>query len=304
MAAGQTPLDALDGMLKHVFETAIDVITDGDKQIGFEPPDDKWRGYVANLNEMALNVYLVDLKENRIYRSNERVRDFQNGNFMETPAPRRVDCHYLVSAWSPATANLPTTEPTVDEHALLYKAVAALMDAEPFIARQIYGGTLPSGFPDIIADAELPSIVLPVEGFPKLAEFWGATKTVHWKPAAYLIVTLPVVLPPKTAGPMVTTRITEYAMNGELAETVIQIGGSVVAAASGQPLPGAWLLLEDSSGGPLQTATTDAAGHFTFGGLAAGNYLMRVRAPGFQEPPQPIAVVVPSPTGSYDVRLT
>jgi hypothetical protein len=304
-------IDALDNMLEQLFLTTIDEITDP-SQVGFEPPDDKWRGYVSGLGTggkavNALNVYLADVRENRILRSNERVRDFQNGLFTDTPAPRRVDCHYLISAWSSATANLPTVEPTVDEHALLYKTIASLMDAEPFIASQIYGSAgLPAGFPAIIADFQLPSVILPVEGFPKLAEFWGATKTVHWKPAVYLIVTLPVVLPLTIAGPMVTTRIAEYQFvgSGQTVETLIQVGGSVVAAASGNPLPGAWLMLEDSSGSPLKTTTTSADGHFTFGGLTAGNYQLRVRAQGFQEPIPPIKVAVPSPTGSYDVQLT
>jgi len=303
-------IDALDNMLEQLFITTIDEITDP-SQVGFEPPDDKWRTYVSNLATggkvvNALNVYLADLKENRILRSTERVRDFQNGIFSETAAPRRVDCHYLISAWSSATANLPTVEPTVDEHALLYKTVASLMDAEPFIPSQIYGAAgLPAGFPTIIADAQLPSIILPVEGFPKLAEFWGATRTVHWKPAVYLIVTLPVVLPPKIAGPIVTTRITEYEVNdnAQTAEVWIQIGGTVLAAATGQALANAWVMLEDSVGNPLQTTTTDADGHFTFGGLTAGNYELRVRAQGFAEP-LPIPITVPSPTGSYDVQLT
>jgi hypothetical protein len=299
-------IDALDNMLQQLFITSIDDITDP-SQVGFEPPDDKWRNYVTGLKNNALNVYLVDLKENRMLRSNERVRDFQNGMFTETPAPRRVDCHYLISAWSSVTGDPPTVEPTVEEHELLYKATAALMDAEPFVPSQIHaGGPLADQFPPEFADDELPSTILPVEGFPKLAEFWGATKTVHWKPAVYLIVTLPVVLPLKITGPMVTTRIAEYQMNGngEIVETLIQIGGSVVAQVSGQPLPGAWLLLEDNSGNPLKTATTDAAGHFTFGGLTAGNYKLRVRAKGFNEPVPPITVVVPSPTGVYDVQLT
>jgi hypothetical protein len=303
-------IDALDSMFQELFLTSIDVITDP-SQVGFEPPDDKWRTYVSGLgtggkNVDAINVYLADLKENRILRSTERVRDFQNGIYTDTPATRRMDCHYLISAWSSATANLPTVEPTMYEHALLYKIVAALMDAEPFIASQIYGSAgLPAGFPTTIADAQLPSIILPVEGFPKLAEFWGATKTVHWKPAVYLIVTLPVVLPPKIAGPIVTTRITEYEVNGnaQTAEVWIQIGGTVLAATTGQALANAWVMLEDSTGNPLQTTTTDSDGHFTFVGLTAGNYGLRVRAQGFAEP-LPIPITVPSPTGSYDVQLT
>jgi hypothetical protein len=302
-------IDALDNIIGQLFLTTIDEITSS-SQIGFEPPDDKWRAYVSNLGTggkpvNALNVYLADLKENRVLRSNERVRDFQNGLFTETPAPRRVDCHYLISAWSSATANLPTVEPTVYEHALLYKAVASLMDAEPFVATQIYGSAgLPMGFPDIIADFQLPSTILPVEGFPKLAEFWGATRTVHWKPAIYLIVTLPVVLPLKIAGPMVTTRIAEYEFIGgtQIVETLIQIGGSVTSG--GKSLVGAWVMLEDSNKIPVKTTNTDSDGHFTFGGLAAGNYFLRVRAQGHAEPLNPIPITVPSATGSYDVQLT
>ena len=305
-------IDALDGMLQQLFLTTIDEITDA-SQIGFDPPDDKWRSYVASLTIKgqpvnALNVYLVDLKENRVLRSNERTRDLQGGIFTEIAAPRRVDCHYLISAWSGAESTAPadTLDPTVDEHALLYKAIASLMDAEPFIARQIYApNPLPAGFPDIIADFQLPSTILPVEGFPKLAEFWGATKTVHWKPAIYLIVTLPVVMPVRIAGPMVTTRITEYRVDGhaQTAETWIQIGGTVLASAAGPALPDAWVMLEDNAGNPLQTTTTDSLGHFTFLGLVAGNYQLRVRAQGFAEP-LPTPVVVPSPTGSYDLELT
>jgi hypothetical protein len=304
-------INALDKMLGELFVTSIDEITDS-SQVGFEPPDDKWRGYVSGLTVggkavNALNVYLADLKENRMLRSNQRIREFRNGMFTESPQPRRVDCHYLISAWSPVTASLPTVEPTVDEHALLYKAVAALMDAEPFIAREIYGPAgLPAGFPAMIADAQLPSIILPVEGFPKIAEFWGATRTVHWKPAIYLIVTLPVALPLQITGPMVTTRFAEYRTIGEaqLMETLVQIGGSVIKAADGTTLAGAWLLLEDSAGKPFRTATTDQDGHFTFTGLTSGNYQLRVRAQGFAEPVPPIQVVVPSPTGNYDVQLT
>jgi hypothetical protein len=294
-------IDFLDKMIRHLFASTIADITDGDTQIGFEPPNEDWRTYVAGLKDKALNVYLVDLRENRVLRSNERVRGFQNGVFAETPAPRKMDCHYLISAWSPARASLPAVEPTVDEHALLYKATASLMDAEPLIASEIYGpGGLPAGFPDIIADVELPSIVLPVDGFPKLAEFWGATKTVHWKPAVYVIITLPVVLDSKVAGPIVTTRITNYRVTGSSRiETLIQIGGTVLSGTN--PVPSAWVRIEDNAGVLLVIATTDANGRFTFAGLAQGNYTLRVRAPGFAEATR--LIQVPSPTGEYDISV-
>lgn len=302
-------IDFLDNTLRHLFVKS-QVITNGDTQVGFEPPSDDWRNSVKNLTvngepANALNVYLADLRENRVLRSNERSRDLQNGVITETPAPRRVDCHYLISAWSPAAAS-DTVEPTVEEHALLYKATAALMNAEPFVPRQIYSpDPQPAGFPSVIWDSQLPSVVLPPEGFPKLAEFWGATKTVHWKPTIYLIVTLPVIMPSTVAGPMVTTRITEYRMSGSSrTEMSIQIGGTILSGTPPQPVNGAWVELQDNTGKPISSTTTDTDGdgHFTFGGLQEGDYALRVRAQGFKEA---IAKIhVPATSGNYDVQLS
>jgi hypothetical protein len=218
----------LDNLLRHFFLTQIDEITKED-QVGFQPPDEDWRGHVTNLQRNALNVYLVDLRENRKLRSNERIREPQNGIISETPAPRRVDCHYLITAWSPAETT-PAVEPTLDEHALLGVVTGVLMQNESLIPREVYAPD-PPPFPSEVADAELPTSVLPVEGFPKLAEFWGTMETNHrWKPAVYLVVTIPIILLTEEAGPMVTTRITEYRQTGktETAEVWIQIGGHVL----------------------------------------------------------------------------
>src|SRR5215831_10141740 len=227
-------INHLDNVIRHLMLSQVPDLTD-ESQVRFQPPDDKWRQYVSTLTvqgnpAMALNVYLIDLRENRKLRSNERVRDVQNGFVTETQAPQRIDCHYLISAWSPANEG-PAVEPTVDEHALLYSVSAALMDTQPFVARAIYApAPLPAGFPDLIADAQLPTIVLPVEGFIKMAEFWGTMGTTHpWKPVVHLVVTLPVAYPTVIAGGMVTTRITEYRQTGkpQTAEVWVQIGGTV-----------------------------------------------------------------------------
>jgi hypothetical protein len=192
----------------------------------------------------------------------------------------------------------------VDEHLLLYNATTALIEAEPFVPSDIL---VPAPLPpywDLIKDEQLPSVILPIEGFPKLAEFWGATRTVHWKPAIYLIVTLPVVMPPISAGSMVTATIAEYEMDrvSTPVETLIQIGGSVITGSPAQPVVGAWVQLENASNIPIATTTTDGSGHFTFMSLQQGNYKLRVRATGFSE--ATLAIPVPSPTGNYDVAVS
>jgi hypothetical protein len=297
----------VDNLLRHLFIDQVTNITSED-QVRFQPPDQEWRTVVSNLGvRNALNVYLFEMRENRKLRTNERSREIQNGIATDTPAPRRVDCHYLITAWSPATVT-PAVEPTLDEHRLLYEVTAVLMNHESLVPRQVFApDPLPAGFPELIADAELPVTILPVEGFAKYAEFWGTMGNIHpWKPAVYLVVTLPVALHKEVAGPLVTTRITEYRQSGtpETAEVWIQIGGTVLDASVDppQPLPRAWVRLETTTGEPLQTTETDELGHFTFGGLHPGRYQLRARSEGSGEKLRP-NVDIPSPTGEYDVRL-
>src|SRR5260370_4912226 len=128
-------IDYLDDMLRQLFRNTISDITAA-SQVSFEPPDDDFRSQVKTNGKLALNVYLADLRENRVLRSNERGRIFQNGIVSEIQAPRRVDCHYLISAWRPATAS-GAVEPTEDEHLLLYKTTTARMDAQPCVPRHI-----------------------------------------------------------------------------------------------------------------------------------------------------------------------
>ena len=295
-------IDHIDNMLRHLFLSRIGQLTD-EAQIRFQPPDDAWRTYVSsNLppGSNALNIYLADLRENRKLRSNERVRSVSNGNVFETPAPRRLDCHYLISAWSLAVTT-PPIEPTADEHALLYQVIQVLMEQDTLVPREIYGSDpLPAGFPPEIADAELPASILPVEGFVKLSEFWTTMGNNHrWKPAIYLVVTLPVILGAQFAGPMVTTRITEFRRSAELvtAELWIQIGGQV-RTAGGAAIPGAVVDIVEAG---LRTGT-DSQGHYTFPRVPTGTHNLRVVAVGYQPAIQPL--VVPDRPENYDIVLT
>jgi hypothetical protein len=296
-------IDCLNDLLRHLLEAGI-----SNTQVGFQPPDDDWRSYVSGLQMMALNVYLFDLRENRKLRSNARTRSYGNGMVHEQPAPARLDCHYLISAWSPATPSTQV-EPTQDEHDLLYKVAAVLINSAPLNPSRIYppGPNALDAVDEAIRYADLPTRVLPAEGFPKLAEFWGTMGANYpWKPAVYLIVTLPVILTTEIAGPMVTTRIMEIGQTGKLdtAETWIQIGGHVLDATVDPPvaISGAWVRLETINGDPLQTTTSDELGRFTFGALQPGLYQVSWRAVGYAVPaPHPIEV--PSPTGEYDIEF-
>jgi hypothetical protein len=272
-------------------------------QIGFQPPDQDWRAALVTLNNLALNVYLIELRENRRLRSNERVPEYSGGLVTQTPAARRIDCHYLITAWSGA---VPQLHPTVEEHRLLYNTVGALMRNDPLRARKIFHGAFPLGFPAVLEDLELPTTILPVDGFAKFAEFWGTMQgNVHpWRPAAYLILTLPVLLETELPESLVTTRIAKVWKQGAPPDILIEIGGHVFDAtvAPETPVADAWVRLEDAAGVPIATTTTNKDGEFQFARLHAGTYRLQWRSGAHAAQP-PRVISVPSPTGEYDLRF-
>lgn len=312
-------IDHLDNLLRHLFLTELAAITT-EPQVRFQPPDDDWRNEVHNnLQDVALNIYLFDLRENRKLRSSARQPVQANGQTASSTdvfyeqSPARIDCHYSITAWSPGQPG-PALEPTVDEHRLLYDAIAVLMNAAPLNPSRIYDlgspaldPNNPNAVPGRIRTVDLPTQILPVEGFPKLAEFWGAMgANQRWRPAIYLIVTLPVVYAPLLAGPMVTTRVTEFRHIDEpiAVETRYQIGGRLldVTGATPQPVADGWVQLRTLGGESLQSVRTDGLGRFAFSNVVGGSYQLDYRAQGFAVP-VPRDVDVPSPSGEYDLTL-
>lgn len=306
-------ISLFDNLVRQLLIEQIAELTN-ESQVRFQPPDGDWRTYVTStLGAMnALNVYLADLRENRKLRSNERVRSVENGIVSEDPAPARLDCHYLISAWSPATVS-PLVEPTLDEHSLLYQVAAVLMQQGAFNPSRVYpaGSAALNAWPAPFRNVELPFVIAPVEGFIKLAEFWsGMGQGALWKPVLYLVVTLPVALFREIAGPMVTTTITEYRQTGlpGTAEVWIRIGGHVLDAVnplpSGAPAPvnGAWVELQDAAGARLQLTRTNELGRFSFGELQPGGYRLLSQITG--SAPLTRVLDVPSPSGEYDLLFT
>lgn len=263
-------IDLLDNLMRQVLMDQIPGLAEA--QVRFQPPDQDWRTSVANLGGTALNLYLVDLRENRKLRSNERVRNVEEGVVTQQPAPARVDCHYLVSAWSPAAGG-HLVEPTLDEHALLYRAAEVFLRLSSFNPSRVYpaGSLALNAWPAAFRDVDLPAVILPVEGFGKLAEFWsGMGQGSLWRPALYLVVTLPVTFLAEAAGPMVTTRITEYGVAGQIPDVWVQIGGHVFSPA--RPVAvGDATVTAIAAGGTV--VTVDDAGPFRVGDTVSTNNL-------------------------------
>lgn len=307
-------LDLLDNLLRKLLMDGVAGLRDvpqskppapvTEDQVSFSAPDTHWRTQVRNSQRNTLNLYLLDLRENRRLRSNERARTVESGLATHEPAPARLDCHFLVTAWSPVQMITPQIDATLDEHALLYQTTAVLFRHTPLNASRVY----PAGSAALSAwgrfrDVDLPLTVAPPEGFQKLSEFWtNMGSDAPWKPSVYLVVTLPIELSTEAAGPLVTTRVTEYRQAGrpETAEVWIQIGGRVLTPA-GQPVQGAWVQLETLAGVPVRTTTTGELGRFQMGDLRADRYRLRARAAGLGERTREFDV--PSNSGEYDLRF-
>src|SRR5215470_6641845 len=303
-------IDPANEVLRDLIQSRIAALA-GVTQVDFEPPNDEWRQSVVAAGEERVNLYLYDVRENLKLFSNERTREPRDGYTLESRLPARVDCRYLVTAWSPVTFSPPTVEPTRDEHARLYEVLALLMQNRPLRPADVYaqgpvnGHTLAS-VPEPLRDGIPIEVSLP-DGLRNLGDFWTTMK-VAWRPAVELTVTVPVVPgDPAVEFPDVTTLSARYRQSsaGE-AETVLAVGGRVLTGAPDtEPVKGAWVQsqgLAPSSALPInRRMISDGDGHFVFSPLLPGQYRLRAVAVGHGDIQRD--VTLPSETGEYDMRF-
>jgi hypothetical protein len=284
-------IDPLDGMLRDLIQSRIPGLA-GATQIGFAPPNADWKAAVASAGEERLNLYLYDLRENLPLRSNELRRVTKNGlTTIDMPSPR-LDCTYLVTAWSPVAVT-PLLEPAREEHRLLYRALAILMRTRPLVAQEVYAVPAPSGMTFAtfetsfrpLTEQPLPVTIALPDSVKEPAEFWTTMK-VDQRPAIHLTVTIPVVLDePEALYPIVSTITGVYktvAIPG-VPDTVVTVGGTLLTAGN-LPIAGAWVEIVGKNPpaitGRRERTLTDADGRFAFMGIAAGEYDLNAVAPG------------------------
>ena len=308
-------IDQLDLMIFRLLRWQVAELT-ANAQVRFQPPDVDWRAMLPGLTNAAgqianaLNVYLIDLRENRRLRTNDRARSSVGLDVFEAPPPRRVDCHYLISAWSPVAAT-PGLDPTSEEHALLADAARVIGQLDALDPAAICAATRPPGLsaipvPTGFVGESLPLALMPTEGFPKLAEFWGTMGDGNrWKPCIHLVVTIPLKASLQRVGPMVTTLITESLQadaSGSF-DTRFHIGGQIFdASVPAVAVAGAWVELLDKLGTTrLKLMQTDSLGRFVFADVFAADYQLRASSAPLGITPAR-ASTVPQPSGEYDLH--
>ena len=152
--------------------------------VSFEAPDNDWG---ARVNKPTVNMFLWDVRNNVEHReSGMEILEDENGKkFRAAPKPR-VDCHYLVTAW---------TSEVKDEHQLLGSLLAALLRNQE-IAPDYLKGAYEKVRP-------LPALQVAQTDEKSNSDFWSALGG-QLKPGLDLVVTATVDLDTSfAAGPPV-----------------------------------------------------------------------------------------------------
>ncbi|WP_437569813.1 Pvc16 family protein [Sorangium sp. So ce542] len=238
--------------------------------LSFSPPDD---GFRSRLSELTLNIYLTEIRENRDFRRSQfDTIALGDRSLVRSQPPAYFDCHYLISAWSPADEG-ELASPVADEHALLGAALRVLIrnpDVNPGALGVAGGGP-------VFQEAHVYLTVAAPDGPRVVNDFWSTMKQ-PWRPAIALVATAPVdPLLDAPAGPPVVTFVQRTGLIGAATfDELVHIGGWVLRQGSDQPIPGA-TVRSLSSG---KEVTTDAQGRFSFADLRPGIYRFRASAPG------------------------
>jgi hypothetical protein len=194
----------LDESLEEFLRTAVP-LSPREIDISFAAPDKDW---AAKVSRPTINLYLWDVRRNLVdgELGVVEVRDADGRRSRRPPLPR-VDCRYLVTAW---------TSDVRDEHSLLGAALVALLRHSE-LERQYLRGA----YQDI---ETVPSIEIGAGDGRDNSDFWSALGG-QFKPGLDVKVTATVdatLLTP--AGPPVE-RLTITTSDGGAADGRTYVGG-------------------------------------------------------------------------------
>jgi hypothetical protein len=251
--------------------------------VSFETPDKEYAP-----DRTTLNLFLHEVSENRELRDPEPIYTLEHGAYKKLMPPLRVDCGYLVTAWSSKSG----AQRAAEEHQLLGQALAWLSRFGSIPEAYCQGALIGQAYPP-------PTLVAQVDGRHAVSEFWSALGIAP-RVAFRAVVTVALDLELETVvGPEVVSRELRLGERRAGLASAFSIGGTVRDAGSRALIVDATVKLE-----PLaREARTDRVGRYRFHKLKAGRYTLVTTADGFNA--QNISVDVPGRTpNAYDVELS
>lgn len=239
-----------------------------------------------NPKKATINLFLLEVKENRVLRDPVPIVEFSAGVFTQKQPPIRVDATYVITTWSEKINDNKVKE----EHELLALALAWF-----------------SRFP-VIPGALLPGQPFPVPLFTALpdnrlniGEFWSA---LGIPPRAAFTLTATVTLdlatavpfgPPVESKEMIYKKLLASQTLGAQIEEGIQIAG--VVTQGGNPVDKASVTIAS-----LELSTqTDAQGRYSLSILKSGNYTLQASKGGNSA--SKVVPVPPTALHQYDIQI-
>jgi len=238
----------------------------------------------------SVDLFLYDIRENLDLRLNEVTTTRVGNQVLTHPAPLRLACSYLATAWP-----VGGVDPPFQEQRLLSE-VLVVLSHYPLIPNSFLQGTLAGQAPP------LPMVALHPDALKNLAEFWSSLGS-KLKPSLTVTVTMSVPVFSDVPDFIVTTENIGV-VPGQRApvETLLEIGGKVVdPLANG--IEGALVDVLDAGLIPTTPSqNSDSNGQFVFSQVSAGTYQLRAIATGFKPQTQP--VTIPGMPNDYVIQLT
>jgi Pvc16 N-terminal domain/CarboxypepD_reg-like domain len=268
----------LDATLQAVLGDAAAPADLRNADVSFDTPD---RNYQPT--QASLNLFLHEVSENRALRDDARMIQRNGTTYTSTMPALRVDCNYLVTAWSPDTAGLKAQQ----EHLLLGLALLWL-SRFPVIDETYLQGMLANP----VQPYPVSTVLAQVKEGRGFGDFWTALG-VPPRPAFSLTVTI-ALQPfdvPDTFPAVETVQIRSASLDWPA------LTGRVLDH-NLNPVPAATVTVAETG----TQVVTDAAGQFTVTGLAFSTYTLRVSVTG--QPDQQQTIVYAADNQVHDVFLT
>jgi hypothetical protein len=197
-------INDLDRTLEQLLAQHLPPAVAAQVAITFATPDDQFPPSSVSLP--AIDLFLYDVRENRELRNNDWVLERRgDGTATKRPAPVRVACSYLITAWPSQSA----PNPAEDEHRLLGEVMKVLL-RYPTLPAAVLQGTLAGQEPS------LPTAVLQAGLLQSVGEFWQA---LGGKPKASLhyTVTIGIEVHEPEELSLVTEKVLKFRTEKEIA---------------------------------------------------------------------------------------
>jgi len=281
----------LDQVIKAIFTDPNAPPVLSNVTISFEIPEENNKP-----KKSTLYFYLYDVHENRELRDPRPLLKRVGNRYIKRWPPLRVDCSYMVIAWSKKTGEQQPAE----EHLLLSLALMWL-SRYPYIPLNYLPAEWQNENHPAYQPFPIPLSVGQVDGVKEVSEFWAALGNPP-RPYLNLVITISMNLQKEIdIGPPVVTKemlIKDKATGAELKHWY-DIGGTVTDANTASPIENAQITLVEKG---WQT-NSDKDGRFKFSQLSKGDYNLSATANGYTPEVKPITVPA-DVLNAYDIQLS